>query len=604
MSNFLDSMMRRLSVWYRRSSIQVVISLSFTIVAVIGMILLGSALLLRFSSSTDALLAEDSRRILDQVNLNLDSYLRSMMRVSDTMYYRVIKNADLAEDSIGAGMNLLYETNRDTVVSIAVFSQNGGLVSATPLSNLKRQARPEQQEWFTAAAEKIENLHFSTPHVQNLFEDPDYLYRWVVSLSRQVELTRAGAIESGVLLVDMNFGGIEQICKNVDLGESGYLYLIDGDGEIIYHPRQQLIYASLLRENNRAAAGYEDGIHREKFGGETRQVTVKTVGYTGWKLVGVVPAESLASNHIQLRLFGIFVVLFFIFFLVFVNLGVSERIAVPIKALEQSVKELEAGSETVDIAIGGPYEVQHLGNSIRSMVSTMRQLMDDIIRQEESKRKSELDVLQSQINPHFLYNTLDSIVWMIENNRYDDAIVMVTSLARLFRISLSRGRTLITVGEELEHARHYMTIQKMRFKNKFTSEIRADGEALGCETVKLVVQPIVENAIYHGMEYADGDGEILVWAHIEGEDLYIDVTDNGPGMRQEQVDRLLREDGGPAAPSRRGSGIGLRNVHQRIQLTYGEPYGLEIESEPDEGTTIRIHLPVRRPGGDGEEARK
>ena len=193
---------------------------------------------------------------------------------------------------------------------------------------------------------------------------------------------------------------------------------------------------------------------------------------------------------------------------------------------------------------------------------------------------------------------------MIENNRYDDAIVMVTSLARLFRISLSRGRTLITVGEELEHARHYMTIQKMRFKNKFTSEIRADGEALGCETVKLVVQPIVENAIYHGMEYADGDGEILVWAHIEGEDLYIDVTDNGPGMRQEQVDRLLREDGGPAAPSRGGSGIGLRNVHQRIQLTYGKPYGLEIESEPDEGTTIRIHLPVRRPGGDGEEARK
>ena len=604
MSNFLDSMMRRLSVWYRRSSIQVVISLSFTIVAVIGMILLGSALLLRFSSSTDALLAEDSRRILDQVNLNLDSYLRGMMRVSDTMYYRVIKNADLAEDSIGAGMNLLYETNRDTVVSIAVFSQNGGLVSATPLSNLKRQARPEQQEWFTAAAEKIENLHFSTPHVQNLFEDPDYLYRWVVSLSRQVELTRAGTIESGVLLVDMNFGGIEQICKDVDLGGSGYLYLIDGDGEIIYHPRQQLIYASLLRENNRAAAGYEDGIHREKFGGETRQVTVKTVGYTGWKLVGVVPAESLASNHIQLRLFGIFVVLFFIFFLVFVNLGVSERIAVPIKALEQSVKELEAGSESVDIAIGGPYEVQHLGNSIRSMVSTMRQLMDDIIRQEESKRKSELDVLQSQINPHFLYNTLDSIVWMIENNRYDDAIVMVTSLARLFRISLSRGRTLITVGEELEHARHYMTIQKMRFKNKFTSEIRADGEALGCETVKLVVQPIVENAIYHGMEYADGDGEILVWAHIEGEDLYIDVTDNGPGMRQEQVDRLLREDDGPAAPSRGGSGIGLRNVHQRIQLTYGEPYGLEIESEPDEGTNIRIHLPVRRPGGDGEEARK
>ena len=589
MSNFLDSMMRRLSVWYRRSSIQVVISLSFTIVAVIGMILLGSALLLRFSSSTDALLAEDSRRILDQVNLNLDSYLRSMMRVSDTMYYRVIKNADLAEDSIGAGMNLLYETNRDTVVSIAVFSQNGGLVSATPLSNLKRQARPEQQEWFTAAAEKIENLHFSTPHVQNLFEDPDYLYRWVVSLSRQVELTRAGAIESGVLLVDMNFGGIEQICKNVDLGESGYLYLIDGDGEIIYHPRQQLIYASLLRENNRAAAGYEDGIHREKFGGETRQVTVKTVGYTGWKLVGVVPAESLASNHIQLRLFGIFVVLFFIFFLVFVNLGVSERIAVPIKALEQSVKELEAGSETVDIAIGGPYEVQHLGNSIRSMVSTMRQLMDDIIRQEESKRKSELDVLQSQINPHFHYNTLDSIVWMIENERYEEAVTMVTALARLFRISLSKGRTVIPVNDELEHARNYLTIQKMRYKNKFAVSIDAAPETLRLETIKLIVQPLLENAIYHGMEFMDGDGEIRVRSYVgEDGDLYIDVEDNGSGIPEEVCRTLLTDE---TRVRSKGSGIGLRNVNQRIQLRYGEGYGLTILSEPDVGTTVRIHLP-------------
>ncbi|PWM24232.1 MAG: sensor histidine kinase [Oscillospiraceae bacterium] len=595
--------MRRASRWYRRSSIQVVISLSFTLVAVIGMLLLGGALLVRFSWTTDALLAEDSRRVLDQVNLNLDSYLRSMMRVSDTMYYRVIKNADLAEDSLDAGMNLLYETNRGTLVSIAVFSQDGSLVCATPLSSLKRGVFPEQQEWFASATEKIENLHFSTPHVQNLFEDPDYIYRWVVSLSRQVELTRAGSIESGVLLVDMSFGGIEQICKDVDLGGNGYLYLIDGNGEIIYHPRQQLIYASLLEENNWIAAGYEDGSHREKFGGETRQVTVKTVGYTGWKLVGVTPADSLASNHIQLRLFGIFVLLFFIFFLVFVNLAVSERIAIPIKALEHSVKELEAGSEQVNIAIGGPYEVQHLGNSIRSMVATMRQLMDDAVRQEKSKRKSELDVLQSQINPHFLYNTLDSIVWMIENERYADAIVMVTSLARLFRISLSRGRNLITVSEELEHARHYLTIQKMRFKNKFTTEIRAEPEALSCETVKLVVQPIVENAIYHGMEYADGDGEILIHAYREGDDLLIDVSDNGPGMPQETVDRLLQEKTGPSNPSKRGSGIGLRNVHQRIRLTYGEPYGLEIQSEPDEGTTVRIRLPWRPAAGAGEEER-
>ncbi len=132
-------------------------------------------------------------------------------------------------------------------------------------------------------------------------------------LSRQVEMTRAGAIESGVLLVDMSFSGIEQICKDVDLSSTGYLYLIDGDGEIIYHPRQQLIYAGLLQENNLAAAGYTDGSHQETFGGTRREVTVKTVGYTGWKLVSVVPAEDLWSNYGQLMLFFLFVVLFSVF---------------------------------------------------------------------------------------------------------------------------------------------------------------------------------------------------------------------------------------------------------------------------------------------------
>ena len=126
-------------------------------------------------------------------------------------------------------------------------------------------------------------------------------------------MTRAGAIESGVLLVDMSFGGIEQICKDVDLSSTGYLYLIDGDGEIIYHPRQQLIYAGLLEENNLAAAGYTDGSHQETFGGTRREVTVKTVGYTGWKLVGVVPSENLWDNYGQLVLFFLFVVLFSVF---------------------------------------------------------------------------------------------------------------------------------------------------------------------------------------------------------------------------------------------------------------------------------------------------
>jgi two-component system sensor histidine kinase YesM len=579
---------------YHRTSIQVILSLFFTAVAVVGMVFLGLALYLRFSASSTAQAAENSQRVLSQVNLNLDSYLRSMMRVSNTVYYQVIKDLDLADgadEALTDALDLLYENDRDSLVSLAVFSQDGGLIAATPLSDLKPSVTPAREEWFTVAMDRIENLHFSTPHVQNLFSDPDYRYRWVVSLSRQVELTRKGVMEGGVLLVDMNFSGIEQLCKNVDLSnDQSYLYLVDSAGEIIYHPRQQLIYAGLLVENNLTAAAYADGSHAETFQGQRRQVTVKTVGYTGWKLVGVVPEET--GSYSQILLFVLFLVCFTILLLVFVNLRLAAWITAPMKKLDRAVKEMETGQQQVDFDAGGPYEVEHLSHSIQSMVSTMRHLMDDIIQQEEEKRRSELDVLQSQINPHFLYNTLDSVVWMTENGRTEDAVTMLTALARFFRISLSRGSNIIPLSDELEHARYYLTIQKMRYKNKFSADIQADDGVESLYTIKLIIQPILENAIYHGMTFADGDGEIAIHAFREGGDVIIEVADNGPGMPREVVEGLLDPGAQPAASSAKGSGIGFRNVHQRIRLTFGEPYGLTIFSEPDDGTTVRIRLPA------------
>lgn len=584
----------RWKTMYHRSSIQLILSIAFTAVAVIGMLFLGMALLLRFSSSANEMAAETSQRVLEQVNWSLDSYLRSMMRVSDTVYYRVIKNADLeqsgTEQELRDALELLYAKDRDVLVSLALFDSDGGLISATPLTELKNSVTPSREEWFTAAMERIENLHFSTPHVQNLFEDPDSRYHWVVSLSRHVELTGGGVIRSGVLLVDMNFSGIEQICKDVSFSDGqGYLYLIDRNGEIIYHPRQQLIYAGLLEENNQAAAAYSDGTYTEVFRSQRRQVTVKTVGYTGWKLVGVAPTESLRDNYSQLLLFALFVVSLSIFLLVFVNLRLSEWITAPMKKLDLAVRQLEKGAETADFDVDGPYEVEHLSHSVQSMVSTMRHLMEDVIQQEEEKRRSELDVLQSQINPHFLYNTLDSVVWMTENGRTHEAVVMLTALARFFRISLSKGSNIIPIGDELEHARNYLTIQKMRYKNKFSVDISAEPGIEKLYTIKLIVQPILENAIYHGMEYADGDGEIHIRAFREGENAVIEVEDNGPGMSDETVQQLLK----PGRCSKaKGSGIGLRNVHQRIRLTFGAAYGLSIRSEPDNGTVVRICLPA------------
>lgn len=588
MHNLIKLRIKNIMRKYKNTSIQRIISISFTAIAVMGMLMVGSALYLRFINSTESMIAENNKTMIEQVNLNLDNYLRDMRKVSDATYYNVIKKKDLATDNINKELDLLYETNKDSLISICVFSQQGQVVAASPVANLKNSVDPRESEWFQEAVSKRENIHFSTPHVQNLFEGSQNKYRWVVSLSREVELTSNKKTTFGVLLVDMNFSGIEQICKNVNVGRSGYVYLIDGDGEVIYHPRQQLIYSNLIEENNEIAATYEDGNHIETFQGEKRLVTIRTVGYTGWKIVGIMPMSDITSDYGKMTSFAVFIMFFTIFILVFINMYVSSRIANPIRALEKSVKELENGEKEVDISISGSYEIQHLGKAIRSMVNQMHSLMDNIIIEQESKRKSELNALQAQINPHFLYNTLDSIIWMIENENYDGSIIMVTALAKLFRISLSKGKNIITVRDEIEHVRNYLTIQNIRYKNKFTYSIEADENTLELATIKLIIQPLVENAIYHGMEFMGGDGEILVKSYIKNSELYIDVIDNGLGMKQEVCDALLTYD---SKTKRKGSGIGLKNVHERIQLYFGKNYGIEIYSEPDEGTTIRIHMP-------------
>lgn len=317
-------------------------------------------------------------------------------------------------------------------------------------------------------------------------------------------------------------------------------------------------------------------------------MTVKTVGYTGWKIVGAAALGGASLNALKTRILIVFIVAFVVFILAVINAYISTRITTPIEKLERSVNGIEAGNLETEVYVGGSYEIRHLGTSIRNMTTQIRHLMDDIVAEHESKRKNEFDVLQSQINPHFLYNTLDIIVWMIENEKQADAVKVVTALARFFRISLSRGKSIIPVRDELEHVRNYLMIQHMRFKNRFTYEIEADEDVMELASVKLILQPLVENAVYHGMEFMDGDGEIRIRVYRDGEDLYMKVSDNGLGMTKEQVKGMFTDK--PHVKSGSGSGIGVRNVNERIRLYFGQEYGLSIESELDEGTVVTIHM--------------
>lgn len=570
-------------------SMQMTISVSFTLLSVCCMCFLGVMLYQQFSRKAENLTVENSRQLLNQTTINLEDYLRNMRRISDAMYYSVIKNTDIGSESLEDSMTLLYEANKDKLISVACYTNDGKLTEASPIATEKNGVDVKSQKWFQDAASELENFHFSTPHVQDLFDDPSYRYYWVVSLSRTVELTRNGSSMLGVLLVDMNYSSIEQLLEKANTDTSGeYVYLMASDGEIIYHPKQNLIHMGLYQENNDMAAGYEDTTVKENFHGEKRLVTVKTISYTGWKLVSVVPMKSFSMGMTGMRNLVVLLVALTVLAAVILNQMVSARISKPLRRLNDSVKEWEAGNMEPDIYIGGSMEVEHLGKTLRSTVAQIRQLMDDIVVEQEEKRKSELDALQSQINPHFLYNTLDSIVWMITGERYDDAVFMITQLASLFRISLSKGKTVISIENEVKHAKNYMNIQKIRYKNSFEIDFQIEEEILNGCIVKLVLQPLLENAIYYGMEFMDGEGEIHVRGYRRDNDVYLEVEDNGLGMPEEEAAELLN---GKERPHKHGSGVGLVNVHSRLKLRFGENYGLIIHSCPDEGMMVQIHIP-------------
>ena len=272
------------------------------------------------------------------------------------------------------------------------------------------------------------------------------------------------------------------------------------------------------------------------------------------------------------------------------NRLISRKISKPIRKLDESVKTYEAGGKP-DIYIGGSSEIRHLGYSVQRSYERIETLMGEIIRQQNERRKSELDALQSQINPHFLYNTLESITWMVEAQKNEEAVIMISELAKLLRVSLSRGKTIIPVKDELQHSRSYMNIQLMRYKERFQMEFQTDKEIEDYCIVKLVIQPILENAIYYGVGNMDEDdeGKITVRGEKKEDDIYIIIEDNGMGMRKEVLENILKDNN---KVPKHGSGVGVINVHSRIQLMFGEQYGLEIYSEPDEGTRVVIHIPA------------
>ena len=571
--------------------IQSTLMLVFSFISVLTMLLMGVLMYMRFSMLSRQETTESSRKLMEQTGESMEDYLVNMRQISDAVYYNVVKENDFYDkrEEIQKGMNLLYEANRDKLRTIAIYNKDGSLVAAEPVASQKEDPDVTRQEWYQKAMDKMENIHFSIPHIQNLFDDNSFRYYWVISSSRAVELTENRTSQTGVLLVDMDFSSISRMMKQINEVSNGqYYYLCDNNGQIIYHPRQIQISDGICKENSSVAASYKDGVYDEEFEGVQRKVIVNTVSYTGWKLVGVIPYSLFSHEMINIRYFIVMVILLMAMMLIIINRVVTQRISRPILKLNHSVMEYEAGKKP-EIYIGGSSEIRHLGYSIQSSYEKSEELMQEIVWEQNERRKSELDALQSQINPHFLYNALDSITWMIEGERNDEAAFMISQLAKLFRISLSKGHTIISVKDELQHAQSYMNIQRVRYKDAFSVTFDVEPELEKYCAVKLTLQPILENAINYGVDPMDDCGEIRVCVRKEGELLVLSAEDNGIGMSEEEVELLLTDNN---RVPKHGSGVGLINIHNRLQILFGKEYGLVIESEPDEGTKVSIQIPA------------
>lgn len=585
-----DKWLEWMKKWKPRE-IQSTIMIAFSLISIFIMLCLGVVLYFRFSALTRQGTVRDTQKLMVQTRENLEDYLISMRQVSDAVYYNVIKENDLSspDNAIQRGMNLIYEANRDNLRSIAIYNNFGSLMEAEPVALQKEDPNVTKQDWYQKAMGEMENMHFSTPHIQNLFDDATLRYYWVISLSRMVELNDHGTSTKGVLLVDMDYSSISRMMKQMNASNNGqYYYLCDNTGKIIYHMRQMQIGNGFFHENSQAVAKYKDGVHSEIFEGEKRNVIVNTVSYTGWKLVGVIPDSTFTRGLFNIRYFIMMLILLMAMMLAVINRVVSVKISSPILKLDDSVREYEAGDKP-DIYIGGSQEIRHLGQSIQRSYEQIDTLMREIVLEQTERRKSELDALQSQINPHFLYNALDSIIWMVEGERNDDAVFMISELAKLFRISLSKGRTVISVKDEIQHAKSYMNIQKIRYKNTFSVFFDVDESIYSYCTVKLILQPILENAINYGVGSMEDCGEITVVGRKEDGNVVLSVIDTGIGMPEEEVANLLTDTSRVHA---HGSGVGLANVNNRLQILFGKEYGLTVESELDEGTKVSICIPA------------
>lgn len=561
-----------------RTGLRITTILVTMVVGTVAIILLCCILLFldRYRSAMVQSARTSSSQAVSQVSNTVGSYLRDMGQAMELVEQSVSESGESRDWLLAAFLKY-----RPDVVAVTSYSAGGELLDCWSPGREPRENIFQNLSFDLGAARESEGAYMTAPHVETIFEG---YYPWVVTMTAPLE----GGGEAAWVSLDISFSSISSYLKNVSIGQRGYCFLMDREGNIVYHPQQQLLYAGLKSEDTEALAALEDGDYAD----DTVIYCLASVEGSDWRAVGVSYVDELVNRNVNdmIRLSCLLAVVvlgaaLLTSWLLFRFLGR------PLRGLASAMESFESDADHfAHKPVGGTREVQELSDSFEHMVLRIQELMTTVREEEINLRKTELKALQAQINPHFLYNTLDSIAWMCEQGRNADAVRMVHALARLFRISISRGHELIPIAKEIEHAESYLQIQMYRYKNQFTYDFDVDPDCLSYYCNKITLQPIIENSINHGLDLMVDEGRIDVLVRQDGDDIVFSVRDNGVGMSEEQIEAIMQH-----GPTDR-TGIGIKNVNDRLKIYFGKSYGLHITSEPDVGTCVEIRMPKIKEG--------
>ena len=579
------------------SSIQSVIFATVAILVLSAVVIVTGVSMKFTNNSIFENSSEYTHTIIQQMNQNIDSYIDYMENIA----YLISSNEDVQDyffdetvDNEGRYRILnQFRTildSRSDIRNVGIISKNGRMLINDGSKSVNQDLDLNTQEWYSKALKSPNGPILTSSHVQHIIsgERP-----WVITLSRGIRDRSGSGEKEGVFFIDLNYSAISELCDQSTVGTKGYAFILDAKGNIVYHPQQQQLYNELQTENISLIMDADKDTVLTDTGNNGKLYSISRSDKTGWTVVDCTNVRELLSKSRQAQSVYVLTAIVLVIVALLFSRFMARSITLPIQKLRDSMKKVQEGDFSVsDVVVDSRNEIGSLTKSFDVMTHRIQELMEQNVHEQEEKRKSELKALQSQINPHFLYNTLDSIIWMAEGKKNEEVVLMTASLARLLRQSISNEDEVVPIANEVEYARGYLTIQKMRYKDKLEFQIDVDPSILYIPLIKLVLQPIIENAIYHGLKYKESKGLLIVKGFMKDGNAVLQVIDDGVGMDEETLSHIYDKH----KVNYHSNGVGVYNVQKRLKLYYGDDYGITYESEKGKGTTATITIPGRQEG--------